>query len=80
MMSMFSPCSAAAKLRHAITAQRALVGDPKHAVLVAVKSHRLAPSFKINPDGMKIGKAIAVKAAQTRRRWSELGEWFAVSR
>src|SRR5262249_4911883 len=30
--------------------------DAKHAVLVAVKSHRLAPGFKISTGGMEIGK------------------------
>ena len=46
----------AAKLRHAITAQRALMIDAEHAVLVAVKSHRLAPSFEISPSGVEIGE------------------------
>ena len=46
----------ATKLGHAITAQRARMVDPKHAMLVAVKRHRLAPGFKIGPRRMEVGK------------------------
>jgi len=46
----------AAKLRHAITAQRALMVDAKYPVLVAEKSDRLAPGLQVRASRIEIGK------------------------
>src|SRR5207249_3309759 len=44
----------AAKLGHAVTAQRALMVDAENTVLVAIERHRLAPGLQIGAGGMEV--------------------------
>ena len=45
-----------AELGHAIAAKRTRMVDPKDAVLVAVKRHRLAPRLQIGARRVKKGE------------------------
>ena len=46
----------AAKLGHPVTAKRTRMVDPKDAMLVAIKRHRLAPGLQIGAGRLEIGK------------------------